>query len=237
MTRVGDIPLRERKYARTKLTIMEAAIGRLESRSFEDLSVKELCETAQVSEATFFNYFPRKSDLLTYTDQIWSLEIIWHGLEAARRHAGLAVINEVFSRTAQQVQKRPGLMGELIANQSRGGDKSRRHTITPAERLLAFPDLSGIEDTPAEGLESILVPNLRKAVEKGELPANTLLPTVLVSLISIFYGVPLALRQTNPAGVAPMYRQQLAILWAGLKTLTRESTDEPGPAHPGTTER
>ena len=35
-----------------------------------------------------------------------------------------------------------------------------------------------------------------------------------------FYGVPLAIQHSNPASIGPMYRQQLELLWAGLRTAT-----------------
>ena len=53
---------------------------------------------------------------------------------------------------------------------------------------------------------------------QGELPENTLIPAAMVGLVSIFYGVPLAVQHTNPASIGAMYRQQLELLWAGLRT-------------------
>lgn len=72
-----SITLREKKFARTKLALMRAAVARLRVKSFNDVTVKELCEEAQVSEATFFNYFPKKDDVLRYFIQIWMVEVTW----------------------------------------------------------------------------------------------------------------------------------------------------------------
>jgi hypothetical protein len=41
----------------------------------------------------------------------------------------------------------------------------------------------------------------------------------MVALVSIFYGVPLAMQHANPAAIGAMYRQQLALLWSGLRTV------------------
>jgi hypothetical protein len=41
----------------------------------------------------------------------------------------------------------------------------------------------------------------------------------MVGLVSIFYGVPLAVQHSNPAAIGAMYRQQLALLWGGLQTV------------------
>lgn len=218
-TVLAKIPLREKKYARTKLAFAQALAESLEHKSLEDLSVKELCENTQLSEATFFNYFRKKSEVLAYIDQLWSIEMNWYGARAAETKPGLGVIDAVFGRAADKASAQPGLMGELISQQARSRDKPNHPEITIAERLIAYPELEDIATIPAGGLETILVPNIQQAVQLGELPENTLLPTVMVSLISIFYGVPLVLRQSNPASIGHMYRQQLSILWAGIRAL------------------
>jgi hypothetical protein len=41
----------------------------------------------------------------------------------------------------------------------------------------------------------------------------------MVGLVSIFYGVPLAIQHSNPAAIGAMYRQQLELLWAGLQSV------------------
>lgn len=217
MTELNKIPLRERKYAQTKLNLRKAVAERLETRCLDEIAVKELCDAALVSEATFFNYFPRKTDLINYMIQLWTLEVNWHGQQATRGAAGLAVIDAIFERAAVQIQRHPGLMGEIIAHQARLRERPKLPDITLAERLLAFPDLPQIEETPDKGIESVLVPSLQEAVHLEELPPNTHMNTVMVALVSIFFGVPLALRVASPQGIGSMYKQQLAVLWAGVR--------------------
>ncbi len=211
--------LRERKFARTRLNLAEIVTHHLENAPLDALSVKALCERAQISEATFFNYFPKKDDLVAYLDKLWSLELNWYGRQAAEQQQGLAVIEALFRYTAIQVQKKPGLMGEIIAYEARDRTHAPRPVITPVERVLAFADLPGIVELEDESLELVLRAALQQAIERAELPANTLLPSAMVGLVSIFYGVPLAVMHNNPASIGPMYRQQLAILWAGLRAV------------------
>jgi AcrR family transcriptional regulator len=211
--------LRERKFARTRLSLADAATGHLEAASFETLSVKALCERVQISEATFFNYFPKKEDLIIYLDRLWTLELNWYGRQAAAQQKGLAVIEALFRYTSIQIQKKPGLMGEIIAHEARSRERSQGMEITLAERLMAFPDLEGIEDLPDDSLESLLRGALQDAIDQGDLPANTAIAAAMVSLVSIFYGVPLAMQHANPAAIGAMYRQQLALLWAGLRAV------------------
>ena len=215
------IPLRERKYLRTRIQLARALHGALETVSLEDLNVRDLCEQVEVSEATFYNYFPKKSDLLAYLNQLRSVELAWYGQQVlARLGAGagaLAVIQQVFERAAQHFQAAPGAAGELIGWQARTRQRQAPQPLTANERRLAFPDLPGIEEMADQRLEQVFALALQHAIDRNELPRNVHLSTTMVALISIFHGVPLALRLSNPAGIGAMYRQQLAILWTGLR--------------------
>ena len=212
--------LRERKFAKTRLALAEVAAQHMEVAPFETISVKVLCERVQVSEATFFNYFPKKDDLIVYLDHLWTLELNWYGRQSAQQHAGLAVIDAMFRYTAIQVQKKPGLMGEIIAHEARARTRSANPNITRAERMMAFQDLDGIAEMDDDSLEHILRAALQQGIEHGELPVNTAVTAAMVGLVSIFYGVPLALQYSNPAAIGAMYRQQLALLWEGLRALS-----------------
>lgn len=220
--------LRERKFARTRLTLAEIVTNHLENSPLEALSVKALCERAQISEATFFNYFPKKETIVAYLDRLWTLELNWYGLQAGAQQKGLSVIEALFRYAAIQIQKKPGLMGEIIAYHARERTRAALPDITPAERFLAFRDLAGIEDIGEESLESVFRKALQQAIDQGELPPNTVPAAAMIGLASIFYGVPLAIQQANPAAIGSMFRQQLALLWAGLRGVSHPAASQPG---------
>jgi AcrR family transcriptional regulator len=56
--------LRERKKQRTRELLQETARKLFTERGFEQVSVAEVAQAAEVSEATVFNYFPTKEDLV-----------------------------------------------------------------------------------------------------------------------------------------------------------------------------
>lgn len=221
----AKIPLRERKFIKTRLQLARALREQLEKTALDDLNVRDLCEQVEVSEATFFNYFPKKTDLLAYVSQLWSVELAWQGQQLlAQGGQGLAVVQAVFERAARQFQAAPGAAGELIAWQARTRVRQAPAPLAPSELRLAYPEHAGIETMTDQSLEQVLANGLQRGIDQGELPRNAHLATVMVGLVSIFYGVPLALRLGNPAGIGAMYRQQLTIFWSGLRQVAAPRT-------------
>ncbi len=218
---LNGISLRERKYARTKLALLEAAVTRLKTRAFEAISVKELCDEAMVSEATFFNYFPKKSDLLVYFVQMWSIDVAWHALQAANGAGGTRAIEAIFARTAERARNRPRVMNEIIAFLARHRDEMVFRPVSLGERLMAFPDRDHLAELPDDAFDSLLEPNIAQAIALGELPGTTSPAQTRVVLETIFFGVPLALGIARAAEVDRMYKEMLALTWSGLRTTTR----------------
>lgn len=56
----GDPGLRERKRIATAAAIEEAAVRLVLERGYTDVTVDQICEAANISRRTFFNYFPSK---------------------------------------------------------------------------------------------------------------------------------------------------------------------------------
>lgn len=218
MSELSKLPLRERKYARTKLALFNAAIKRLVNRPFEDISVRELCDEAMVSEATFFNYFPKKTDLLVYFVQLWSIEVVGRAHQATGGTTGLEAIENVFDFTGGRSATRPRVMAEILGFLAKHREEMVFHPVGLAERLTAFPDLDHVELLPDEGMDPVFRPDLEAAVECGDLPKTTNLDEVLVALTAIFFGVPMALGTEGAAQVRATYLRQVKLLWAGLRS-------------------
>jgi AcrR family transcriptional regulator len=61
--------LRERKKARTRRVIADAAARLFAERGYEQVAVAEVARAAEVSEQTVYNYFQTKEQLVTDRDQ------------------------------------------------------------------------------------------------------------------------------------------------------------------------
>ena len=65
-----DRGLRERKKARTRQVIADAAARLFAERGYEQVAVAEVARAAEVSEQTVYNYFPTKEQLVIDRDQL-----------------------------------------------------------------------------------------------------------------------------------------------------------------------
>jgi AcrR family transcriptional regulator len=208
-------PLRERKHAKTKVALTMAFVERLKSARLDDISIKEVCDSVEVSEATFFNYFPAKIDLIYYYQQLALLKIIWDTQRRAKKDSPLHRIDVMFDVLVQQI-KHPYLLYELISIFVGQKVKPKLIDISLAERLYAFPNCKGIEDIHIMSLEDFLYKNLEEAAKQGELPTGVDLNDVLVMLMMIIVGVPLAISYERFNTLGPYYKKQLSFLWKGL---------------------
>src|SRR6204780_5038661 len=65
-----DPGLRERKKARTRQVIADAAARLFAERGYEQVAVSDVAREAEVSEQTVYNYFQTKEQLVTDRDQL-----------------------------------------------------------------------------------------------------------------------------------------------------------------------
>lgn len=208
---------RERKTAENKQAIIRSLLIKMEKEDINDIKISDLCKDSGVSPASFYNYFPQKSDMLIYYIQLWSIETIWKAKNIEGK-SGLSVIEEVFKSTAKEIVEHPNIMAEIISFQAKWKPPEEGWPeISSADKIIAFPEYKGIEKIPAHGLDSVLLPNLHVAVENGELPPSTDVMMIVISLSSIFFGVPMLLGHIPAEYMEEIYLQQLNLIWEGAR--------------------
>lgn len=92
--------LRERKKQRTRQLIADTAWGLFAERGFDAVSVAEIAREAEVSEATVFNYFRTKEDLVYHRMEAFEEEL----LSAIRDRPKGESIVQAFGRFALQAR-------------------------------------------------------------------------------------------------------------------------------------
>lgn len=66
MSEKGSISRQQQKSRETREKIFEAAKRILQKKGYEELSIKNICEEAGVSNGSFYHHFKTKDDLLSY---------------------------------------------------------------------------------------------------------------------------------------------------------------------------
>lgn len=215
---VGLFTKRERKTAENKQAIIRVLLEKMKHEDINDIKISYLCRRSGVSQASFYNYFPHKSDMLIYYIQLWSVSTIWKAKNRCNK-SGLTVIENIFKETAKDIVEHPNMMAEIISFQAKWKPPEEGWPeINKVDKIIAFPEFKGVEKIPAHGFDSILLSNLENAVESGELPKSTDIMTLVITLSSIFFGVPMLLGHIPAEYMEDIYLQQLNLVWAGARS-------------------
>ncbi|MFE6786413.1 TetR family transcriptional regulator [Streptomyces sp. NPDC057680] len=101
--------LRERKKARTRQALSDAAVVLFLERGFDAVSVAEVAAAAEVSKPTLFRYFPAKEDLVLHRfadHQDESARVV-----AAGRRAGTAPLDALSAHLLDGLARRDPVTG------------------------------------------------------------------------------------------------------------------------------
>lgn len=107
--------LRERKKQRVRARIYEAARARFAEHGFAATRVDEIAEDAEVSPATFFNYFPSKRAVLqALAEETLRMMHVILAEELEQDTSTQEKLEHYFVLSARGVQKRQLLSRELL---------------------------------------------------------------------------------------------------------------------------
>jgi len=211
----NEYSLRDIKHARTKIALMNAFVERLRVARFEAISIKDVCQSAEISESTFFNYFPGKIDVITYYVNLMTIEVIWKAQQKTPKGKLIALINAFFDEIADECI-RMNIKYELISILIVQHEKQKPPAIPDIEKHLMFPDLAGIEHIDTLLINEFFLKCVEGALKTGELPGDIKIDDVLVSLMAIMVGTMIAVKFNDIKNIHDQYTRQLQILWKEL---------------------
>ncbi|MCB9475453.1 MAG: TetR family transcriptional regulator [Deltaproteobacteria bacterium] len=123
-TTSSSAPLRERKKARTRETIILAATKLFAKKGFENTSVEDIVAEVDISRSTFFRYFPTK-ELVMFPHQD---EYLKHFRALLRRQGG---------ESAMECVRRACLEMTLLYQESREDHLRQQRIIQNSPTLIA----------------------------------------------------------------------------------------------------
>ena len=184
---IEQVPsLRTRKQQRQRVEIIENAIALFRESAFEAVPVRAIAARCDISEATFFNYFPNKDAVLTE----WAEIAVDACFERAARAPGGGALR-------RQVR---GVVRE-IASQLDDDHELMRQAWSRARVVRAATDRSGAPlrgrdpDAAGHGVRALVV----RARERGEIRAD-IAPDELAELLRAGLCAAVARELTTGAG-------------------------------------
>lgn len=186
--------LRERKKRRTRETIADVAMGLFVQRGFDDVTVAEIAQAADVSVNTIFNYFGTKEEI--FFDRQNEVENLWSRIvqERAVGESAVAALRRDFLAALARCDPYSGLNDGLVpfvriieaspTLKVREREIGERGAASLAQ-TLAVDSEGGAEDiTPlvvanlVKSVYQILLGESRRRLLAGE-QAHTILPDLL----------------------------------------------------------
>ena len=212
---IKDFPLRERKYAKTKISLAQEFMDRMKTQRFSNISIKDVCEKVEVSEGTFYNYFPHKMHLVCFFNKFTVLKLLWEvGRKSFRND--VEIIEYAFDCLADNIGE-SSLFYEIISLYASERIKpDDGESLTEAEKVLGLPDCPGIENVQLMTLENFFAKHVANSQKNGLLKKGVSSESIVILLMSTLVGLPLAIDINHFGSLKGLYKTQLSMLWKGL---------------------
>src|SRR5215470_647850 len=186
--------LRERKKARTRQAIADAAARLFAERGYEQVAVADVARAAEVSEQTVYNYFPTKDQLVTDRDQLVQDELGRLIRTRAPATTPAAAIREFVLDTVEGIRRIPagqwrGELGSLAAISPAVHRLSLQMSDRQASALAAAiaetetvaPEIAKLRGIALAGVFQIIITEAGRRTREGQSQnqiADELLPAI-----------------------------------------------------------
>jgi AcrR family transcriptional regulator len=190
-----SVGLRERKKARTRAEIQGHALRLFHQQGYEATTVAQIIEEAEVSESTFFRYFPTKADV-----------VLFDGMDA--------LIIKAF-------RDQPHELGEIhalrVALQTVFGQLSTQEAADQRERMDLIFSVRELRATLLDQLVSTMELLRQVLAERtGRQPHDVALRSLAGAVIGVTMAVIIALGDDPTANIGVLLDEGMGHLEAGF---------------------
>ena len=190
--------LRERKRAKTRAAIQAEALRLFREHGYDATTVEQICEAAEVSESTFYRYFPTKPDVVL-TDEFDPLIIAAFNAQPAEL-SSVRALREAFK--------------SVFAQMSPAQEAEQRQRTGLA---LAVPELrAAMIDQFAQAIQLIAD---GVAARTGKAESDLAVRTLAGAVVGVAMAVMLAIADDENADFGRLIDEALAHLETGLAPL------------------
>ena len=190
--------LRERKRAKTRAAIQDEALRLFREQGYDATTVEQICEAAEVSESTFYRYFPTKPDVVL-RDEFDPLIIAAFNAQPAEL-SSLRALREAFKEVFGQMS--PAQEAEQL-------QRTRLALAVPELRAAMIDQFSQAIQLIADGV----------AARSGQPESDSAVRTLAGAVVGVAMAVMLAITNDKDADFAPLIDEALAHLETGLASI------------------
>jgi|SRR5882672_3757276 len=200
---------RERRSAETRERLFRSALQLFAQKGFEETTVEDITEAADVGKGTFFNYFPSKDHILiAFSDmQIGKLEQAVAGLRSSAQPLQEFMRSLVLKMTEEPIRN-PGLIRALL----------RGYLSTTAVREMMI-----LKQSHAHGLHKQMI---EIGQGRGEVRSDIPAAEIAHFFRQTILGTLLIWSVTGDATLRERIDSALQILWRGIAP--RNSAEDAG---------
>ena len=212
-----DTSLRERKQAKTKIFIVKEFLEKLKETKYENISIRSICEKAEISEGTFYNYFPQKIDLFNYSITLYGTKGIMETNEKVSKDAPIKWIKAYFENAVSMIIDMGNLSNEIMVTLIRERVKPQKMQITKLEFMNMFPEIKNIDAfQDALSMEECFDEVVETMSQKNLFKKDIATIDVCIALKLIFGGIPLVSAVYPDQKLDDIVKKQISIVLQGV---------------------
>ncbi len=184
-----NFSLRKINYVKTRTTILKTAANLLKEKEFSDITVDEICQKAQISRGTFFNYFSTKEYIFHYFIRIFTIRIALRMKQWKKDMSFKDKLHELYQWLLEEKQYNK-FMGSYINFLLTIGEERNEMKLIDAEFVYFFNDVAEEEYTYYNELtlNKLFEQICDEAKAKGEISLNYDAKELSVLVIGVITG-------------------------------------------------
>ena len=212
---VATVSLRAKKMAKQKYAIAQAFAKQLESEGYEDVIIKDLCSQVEISEGTFYNYFPRKLDVVLYIMDCLFIRVAWQVMQLPEEMAVKDKVYRFFEMATKEIQH-PNVLVQFISVGVAHKIYQEKVVLSPLE-IAFLLDSDTLVEIPYCSIFDFFEALIKESKERGELPKTCRVKDAVAAQVITFLGGLLVKENPQYGNLKDVWKGHLDIVWKGLE--------------------
>lgn len=204
--------LRQKKYYKTKFSLVNFFSEKLKNEEMKVISIKDLCIATDISEATFFNYFPQKTDVMVFLLKAKLCKIYYTIKNLQDEMTFTQLIETMFELIADEL-KHINFFNEMISIFKANNIQIDSVKILPEELKYMYPDCPNIEKTSFFTLNAFFEELVAKAANENKIPKDICKKTLSQFLLILLRGIPLSISSAEFKEISQIFKKHLGFVW------------------------